>query len=334
MQTSGFSKPVARGLHIEVSGPAIDLPSAIHTFTEAAETLVPILCVVSNAPIAQIQPELAYDITPGLKERRYFQQYLVWPSRKPLVPRRVNNDHLKAALLNLPKVPRTDRVHRAMSYYHQALMAWIPGSELFGLSFLWMGIETMTPVARDKHLATTGITRDELLIEWDIEIQKLDSEVRRRLIFAEQPDAYELAKATSDGLEHGFENFTVLREKAKKAFLPTASALRRAILRHSGLEADAVKEMLGGDLSDPFPLFHAKRLFTTLKADSDTLCEPDQLYPYFDWSSTMVEVPTPPEEDPGITFREHCTLRAAKGVSISDIRIRAAVPRTERPNGR
>lgn len=329
MHQPGFSKPVARGLHVEVSGTAPSLPEAIDAFTEVAELVVPILCTVVNAPIAQLQPELGYDATPGIKDREYFQQYLVWPSRKPLDPRPVDNDHLKGVLLHLPHAPRNDRVHRAMSYYHQAMLVWIPGAELIPMSFIWMGIEAMTPVVRDQHLVTSGLSRKGLLTSWKTELKAFDPEVRKRLIFGGDRSLYDMTREVSDGLEHGYEDFTTLRAKASKAFIPAARALRSAILTHCGAPEEIVASMLSPVRTDPFPLFHAKRILATLHAPTDTLSKPDQLYPYLDWSSSMVEVPTPESEDPGVTFQDKLTLNAAEGVTVSDIRIRAAMPRTK-----
>ena len=64
---------------------------------------------------------------------------------------------------------------------------------------------------------------DELIVEWKIERKQLDAEVRRRLIFSEDQEAYAKAKAVSDGLEHGFSEYHEMQVPAREVVVRTAS---------------------------------------------------------------------------------------------------------------
>jgi hypothetical protein len=74
---AGFTKPVPRGLFAEIRESAPSLDAAINTLVNAANLLCPIIALTCNAPIEDLQPEIAFDATPGSVQRPYFQQFLL-----------------------------------------------------------------------------------------------------------------------------------------------------------------------------------------------------------------------------------------------------------------
>src|SRR6266511_3654768 len=76
-ELDGFDRPVPRGLYAEVRGEAESIYEALQEFTTAAQNLMPLLSMSANAPIENLQPELAFESTPGVEEREYFQQFLL-----------------------------------------------------------------------------------------------------------------------------------------------------------------------------------------------------------------------------------------------------------------
>lgn len=324
--TPNFSKPTPRGLHVQVTGDSASLENALEHFSAAAELLTPIVCLVANAPIGILEAAIAWDSSPNTTDRDFFQQFLVDDRVMPLDPHSVPNPQLKEVLEVLPKHQKTDRLHRALSYYHQALIHWRPGAELNALAWMYMGVEALTPIALQAYLDRERIDKPELLRRWGIDLTQLDPEVRRRLIFLDDTPTYRSAKAASDGLEHGFLTFDEIRTHAEAAFLPTARYLRGAILHQIGLSTQTVDALLNAPYDSPFYLYYTKFIRATLTCPSDDLAADDQLYPIMQWKSTRKEAPSEPAADPRITYEESLHLRAAPGVKVKSGRLFVAGP--------
>lgn len=316
--TPNFSKPEPRGIHVQVVGPADSLDQALANFTAFAELITPVVSLVANAPIGLLETELAYESTPGLIEREFFQQFLPDERVLPVDLHEVPNPALKAVLESLPKHPDTDRIHRAMSYYHTALGQWRPGSELAVLSYLYMGVEALTPPMLRATLRSSTMTRQELLKAWGIEPKQLDSEVRRRVIFRGDSATYGKAKGASDGLEHGFAPFTQIHADAASVVLPTAQYLRTAILGLLELPFEIAAQLFAPPYDEPFFLYYTKYLRGILISVTDDLAAPDQLYPILQWRSTRKEQPTEPAADPKVVYEDRIHLKAASGVSFKE----------------
>ncbi|MGZ6109714.1 MAG: hypothetical protein ACXWMR_16615, partial [Gemmatimonadaceae bacterium] len=154
-----------------------------------------------------MKPELAYDITPGLTERDFFQHFLPEDRLLLVNRRRLSSELIARVLTQLFNHPEVDRIRRTIGQYYQALRNWEPGQEVMALAHLWMGVETITPVALRRAFAAANSDRAGIASAWGIDIRQLDGEVRKRLILHGDADSYNKAKDASDGFEHGFLSF-------------------------------------------------------------------------------------------------------------------------------
>lgn len=312
----GLSKPLPRGLWAEVTGPAPDLKSAIAAFGQSAQNLVPVLSVSANAPIEDLTPELAFESAEGLEEREYFQQFLVDERVLPYRRRPVPCDLTHAVLEALGKSTEQDRIHRAMAHYCHALQHWGLGSEIISLSYIFMGAETLTPVLLHRTLTAEGINRGELVSKWSISLPELDGEVRRRLVFGGDEDLYREVKRASDGFEHGFLPFSMIRETAVKRQELAARYLREAILKALDLNPKVLKSLLAPPLDKPFSLAFSKYVWGKLLGQGADLAAEEQHYPILRWVSRVVEKPSEEGEDPKVTFEESITPSLADGIAF------------------
>jgi hypothetical protein len=193
-ELDGFDRPVPRGLCAEVRGEAQSIYEALQEFTTAAQTLLPLLSVSANAPIKDLQPELAFEITPGVEEREFFQQFLLDERLLPYRPRKVHARATKELMQAVVKNPEKDRLLRASAQYFHALQEWGPGQEIMALAHIYIGMEILTPVALRTHLSQYRIDKADLVSAWKIDLCRLDSEVRRRLVFDGDDDTYAKVK--------------------------------------------------------------------------------------------------------------------------------------------
>jgi hypothetical protein len=323
----GFTKAVPRGLAVDIRGPAPSVDAAIDPFVQAANFFCPIISLSCNAPIEDLQPELAFDVTSGAKHRPYFQQFLLDERIMPIRRRRVPVDLTFALAAAVAKHSGSDRLHRAAVHYYQALQFWRPGYETFALAHLYMGVETLTPIVRDAYLASNGLSVDDLRKRWAIpESDRVEPDVRRRLIFDNDATTYSEAKGASDGLEHGFMGFPDIHAKAVAVNRKTAGYLRRAILEHVGLPPGQLKVLLGAPYEEPFYLHYTKYIWGELIGEGDRLGASDQEYPILQWRSTIRELPTAPDETPRIQLVESYTPRLADGIGFVPSRIEIRAP--------
>jgi hypothetical protein len=203
-----------------------------------------------------------------------------------------------------------------MTQYHSALQSWEPGAEIISLGHLYMGMEAMTPVALRAYLTTNGLSRDQVVADWGIELKQLDSEVRRRLLFDGDSKTFENARTASDGFEHGHLPFQTIREHAISTKVATARLLRKAILSYLGFAHAEVEELLASPFDKPMSLRVHKYIFGKLTGALDNLAEPNQIYPILRWESTPTEMITSQDGLVKLQFNEQITARLGPGVTF------------------
>jgi hypothetical protein len=221
-----------------------------------------------------------------------------------------------AVLRGIATAPGRGRLHRAASQYHIALRYWSAGEEILALAHLYIGMEVMTPLARERHLEHLGVDKVALAGMWSVTPRNLDSEIRKRLLFKEHDWIYERARKASDGFEHGYLSIPEIRDHAIASRNATAGLLRRAILDHLGLEPSIVSAATNRPFEQPIGLRTGKFVFGTLRGSLDALAAEDQHYPRFDWKSTISTV----EADERIAvlgFRDTITARLGNGTTFT-----------------
>jgi hypothetical protein len=320
VNAKGFSKPIPRGLWAEITGSAPDLKSAINSFGQAAQNLVPVLVIATNAPIGDLTPEIAFETTKDIEEREFFQQFLLDERLLPFERRPVPCRLARAILKALGHSPDYKRIHRALAHYYHALNNWGFGTEILALAHIFMAMEALTPVVLRRLLAAKGVSSDNLIAQWSIEPSRLQSEVRRRILFNGDTELYRAVKRASDGFEHGFLPFPDIHETAIRNREAAARCLREAILRSLDLGEDVMMELTAPLYDQPFSLRFAKYVWGKLLGSRDDLAAPDQQYPILKWRSDAVEEPSPETDDPKIGFRETLTPTLGEDISFQVLR--------------
>jgi hypothetical protein len=153
----------------------------------------------------------------------------------------------------------SERLHRAATQYHDALRNWRPGFETRAIAPLWMAVEALTDVALRAELHPRGLDERGLAAAWGIALdgpvrewrQELTAQVRRRLIFQGDDETYSRAKKASDGWEHGFLPFDVIRTLAEGSRDKTARYVRDAFFRLIGLPAASLARLEASPIGAP-----------------------------------------------------------------------------------
>ena len=315
------SKPVKFGLYATVTGHARNAEVAIDQFLPPVSATMAALAVVTNAAVGEVELELAFDSTPGREVRPFLRNYLPPAEYIPLPPRTVNGEALPVVLRAIANHSRPDRLHIAIVQYYQALQHWKPGHDTLALSHLWMGIEALTPVVLEAYLVRSALTREKLLEAWNIEKNKLDPEVRRRLIFAGDDDTYRKTKDASDAYEHGYKLFDEVLALSRGTRDLTAKYLRRAILEHLAIDDDLRRALLSHPYNDPLAPHLSKYLRGFMLPDGEQLSAAARPYPEIRWAMHFEDgVPDSPETT-AIKVLDSFTPVIANNAKVSNLHL-------------
>jgi hypothetical protein len=223
----GFESSVPRDLWVEVCGETTHtMPEVMLAYWGIANGLVPFFATVTNAPIDDLEIELAFDGTDGVQEHKFFQHFVRDEVGLPTAGRRIPAEQASKAFDAINASPDSDRLRRACTYYREALRYLEPGREVFSDAFLWMAVEALTKVAVRRGCREADGTEEGLLVAWGLartgddeaKVKRakrcLDGEARRRLIFHDDAACQSTTRKASDGFEHGYREFDSVRALA------------------------------------------------------------------------------------------------------------------------
>ena len=176
--------------------------------------------------------------------------------------------------------------------YQEALGAWTAGMELRAVMHLWMAAEALTKAFLRQECHRHGVDEDGLCRAWAIEKKDLDPEVRRRLIFHGDTDCYRNARATSDGLEHMFEDFPKLQKVALKCRDCAAGHVRQAVFELIGVDQGDLVSLVAPPYNEPVNLVSMDRsVIAQLQGKGGQLARSDRDHPILEnWTPEIVEV--------------------------------------------
>jgi hypothetical protein len=288
----GLEEPVPRSLWLEIAGPAPTIDAAVNDLGRVAANFGPMIALAANAHVDDFKPYLAFDATPGLSEREFLQNFIRADTRIPQAMRLIPWDATWAFMEAVATSEHRQRLSRAIAQYSAALSHWRPGHETFAHAHLYMGMEAITDTAIKWETDRRGFaTKAELMDDLRIKAgedahRKLETYVRREILFGGDADLVSQARAASDGFEHGFEDLDVVHRKASTALMRTGELLRNAILTFSGLTETYVTILRDAPYTNAMPWAVSERYIrTTLVSDgptdgsSEALARADKQYP-------------------------------------------------------
>jgi hypothetical protein len=214
------------------------------------------------------------------------------------------------------------RIHRAAAHYQQALRFWSYGDETRAVGQLWMGFEALTPVAKRQELSRTGTTTSANLAgALNVEVKDLDATLRRTVLFGGDERADSATKKASDGFEHGFIPLDELRVLARSTRDDSATHIRRAIIRLSGVPEPAGSEMLRDPYATPLIGFPMTKYLRGRLRGSGNPAPPGQRYPSVTWRTEIEHFTRRDEGGHDLRWNEKLTPKLGPAIQLTDIRI-------------
>jgi len=308
---------------VEIRGTAPALRDAIDMFPQAGSMLSPIIAISANAAVGFQEIELGFDVTPGITERDYFQQYVL-PERQGAVSagRLINVEATNVFLQHVLRSPHRDRLLRAMAQYQITLEHWRLGSTILAVSHLWMAVEALTKVRIRVEIARRDLATElELAEVLGVDIKKLDSTIRRQYIFQGDDDCYSKALSASDGFEHGFSPNDKLHQLTANVRDKTAQYVRSEIFTLSGTPEPAIKCLHAAPFNDPQgPGLIAKYLFGKLIGTGEELAATGNPYPILSWRLNLDSGQVDSSGKIDLQITDTITPQLASGIAFQAIR--------------
>jgi hypothetical protein len=190
-----------------------------------------------------------------------------------------------------------------------------------------MGVEAVTKAVVREHMRKTSKTEEQLAVDWHVNDpdklkrrKGIEVQARRRLVFKDDAECLKLARAVSDGFEHGFSDFGTMRKPAEDVIVKTAAYLRQAILETVGIASELLERALGPKYSSARgPLMIVRYIRGTLTGAAEHLAAEGHLYPMFHWKSGLKKVQIGGDGTYEFTPKEDFTADFGQGVSITHL---------------
>lgn len=307
---------------LEATGQAATFDEAIEQFSRSALTFLPVISLSTNAAIDDCEIELAFDCTPSVSERDFFQNHLPAERGGAGSGRRIDQDATVELLKAIQHSPQQERVMRAANQYRLALQSWRLGYESMSVAHLWMAAEALTPALVRCELQRRGLaTHGELAVQLGVEPKQVEAMIRREIVFRGDVECYRDGKAASDGLEHGFLGFDEIRNKSASVRSRMATLIRNAIFNLIEL-APEVTEILQ---TEPFdrPLGNGpmtRYLRGKLIGDGEQLSAEGGAYPFIEWTVSVKGARPTGAGRMDAAFTESMTPKLGHGIVFQPVR--------------
>jgi hypothetical protein len=201
----------------------------------------------TNAGADVIHETLVQEMPEGSDLSWYRQTHFESP-RLPQNGRAPDQDaigKLINAAWGLPEDER-DRVERAAVQYETALGHWRPGGRPMALAHVFMGVEALVDAVIRHKCRIGSFKKDELMRQLGVSNESdLHAAVRRQIIFQGDQSTHRLAKAASDGIEHGFASWESIWRDTQASYDAAARYLRKAIISLLGLDTATIEVLCG-----------------------------------------------------------------------------------------
>lgn len=316
----GFESAVPRELWIEVRLREASLDAACSAASGVAHLLTVLTTFCANVTGDVPEVHLAYREKSHNSRREFVEVFLPDETSTPREGRSVDVNEYMEVFSAVNSSGQQKRIVRALNQYQIALRYWYLGGEWLALTHLYMAVETLTKVALRHECHKLGIGEEELARRNNIDPDDperprwqpaLEAWARADLIFEGDATTYLAARGASDGIEHGFMEFSEINQHALAATLSTFGYVRRAVLRflelpeeselgqRSPLDVGSLRRMVRGhfvgDAEDPSP------------AGSE--------YPHLEWNSSLKSFKQVGDRLV-FTPREVITVRCAEGMGF------------------
>ncbi len=317
---AGSGPPIPTGLQATIVGTSGSIEDMLENGIVAVNQVAPFLAFLGNSAVDDFMPEVAWDASPDLLEREYFQLFI--PATLPSLvrPRPISADDVLAIISMTLRHPRSDRIRRAIGQYYRALENWQPGSETIAVTSLWTAAEILTPLVRSRvqNRWNCGSPAD-LATSLGLDLKVLDSEIRRLSIIG--PDLYSDAKSASDGFEHGFLDFARVMEKAAPIRDALARRIRQVILDEINLGSSGRSKLRATPYDRPGCTVEHKTVRARIVDPKGRYAVPPKLRPYLRWEEKWTGARA--SEDGPTTLRRQDTFlpELDPSAKMKDIRV-------------
>ena len=312
----GHEAPLPRELWFECKCSTDSLDSAMSGSLSATRMLCSLIAFAANVRTGTPEVHIAFDSTAGRQEREFLEVFLPDEQGLPREGRLVVTAELTALFGALTSSDEVKRLSRALYQYERSLRYWYYGGEWLALAHLYMAVEALTKSVIRDRCGRDGIDEAELARRNGVDPDDperprwrpaLDAWARRELIFQADTATYEAAKDASDGMEHGFMDFSEVNRRAAQATESTFRYVREAMVHILALDQDSYSDLITRPARDVGSL--RKMVRGKFIGTLDDIAPAGEEYPYLEWRSNVRTMTRTGDEFKMTfdeTFKVHC----------------------------
>jgi hypothetical protein len=292
------------GLVGEAWGLAEAPEDAVETLTPRASQFLDAVAVAGNACVDEPARLLVYAPPTDDDVGRFLEQRPCDPWSPAAKVRSVGMRDLRTVIEGIDGHPDSDRIHRAIAHYADALRHLDPLNRLRSGEHLWMACENLGQVilrrrCREVSLpcepsSALGESKHKLAVDAGFNpvgdsrqhLNDFDAQLRVDEIFAGDRKTYRLLKKASDGLEHGYASFGEAQSLAEASADAAFGLVRSSVLREIGV--DGKSALNGGRYEHPLAGWQPVHNVT----GTYTASEPEAEWPHFYGANLTPEIQT------------------------------------------
>ncbi len=305
-------------LWVEVNGTGPNFETVVPVLASAGLSGLPVMSLACNVAIPDPELELAFDSSPTCTRREFLQAYVRPESNQVSSARLAAPDEIASVQVAVAQSEHRDALLRAADQYRIALDSWAVGRESLTLAHLWMAIEALTKVQRHELMRTHGVQSNQSLADkLKVAKQELDATVRRKYLLDGDTDCYKKAKEASDGFEHGFLGFDVIRNAAADVRERIARYVRQAIFRLAQVPQPTVDALMRHPFDKPMGNWPLVKFFTAhLVGDAADLAAPENTYPVVLWANKLKSVDFSDDGTMHVQFQDSIRPQLSPGIKL------------------
>lgn len=310
-----LGKEIPGDLVIIVEGNAASLSQATNEFFNISAAISNLVSVSANCHVGHLELHAALEMTPGAEAYNLVLSKRQASEYHGMILRLMKSDDVGSVLKHFPQCAEQKRFGLAAQLYEVALQYWAHGTTPLPLEFLFMASEALWPAmvrqrCLRRQLDEKTLARD---LGIDTSIDNWRNQFRCALIFRGDADVHRVAKATSDGIEHGFAGLRQVQEGSGRVIGQAFRYVREALFEV--LTPDAVPQALF-DLA-PLDYLSGRQLAVAQVRDRSHVASSPLWYPQATWKS-KARADEVDGTSPGIVD-EDVEVRVADGMEILNL---------------
>lgn len=259
-------------LNIRVELDAQSLRQAGHDAGDLTRSFLNVISLSTNAPIANAEIIYAVEITPGKRDREFYQSVSVFDEERPPLKTRLADFRACAELIDgIHGSPQSeqDLCFRVAQQYALALHNWHPDTLALAATHVAIGAETLARVHVERQLAVNPEARKAFNKKRSKgrEARTFDGTILLNEVYYGNQLVCDSMTELSNAYEHGYGSYDDIKAKTNAAIDQALKSLRNALIEAIAVPLSTKNALLSAEFANPLNTWWAAAITGTLPGE-------------------------------------------------------------------